>query len=84
MRAQRRPPGPWFYAFLWIVMMALRQEAWLVDERRLLFGVMPAGLAYQAAYSLLAAAVMAWLVRRAWPAHLEALEPSGDGAAERE
>ncbi len=80
MQTPRRPPALWPYAVLWLAMMALRQEAWLVDETRLLLGVLPAGLAWQAGYSLLAAGVMWALVRRAWPAHLEALDPADDPA----
>ena len=41
----------------------------------LIFGFLPIGLAYQAGYSILAAAMMAVLVRVAWPKHLENVEP---------
>lgn len=56
---------------LWLLMMALRQNPWLARDTRLLFGFLPAELAYQAGYSLLVAGVMALLVRFYWPAHLE-------------
>lgn len=51
---------------------ALHQDFW--NWRRiepLVFGVLPAGLAYHAAYSILASIMMAVLVRYAWPSHLE-------------
>lgn len=62
------------YGALWILMMALRQDFWLWNDPRLLFGVLPVGLAYQAGYSILAAFVMWGLVVFAWPVHLEQLE----------
>jgi hypothetical protein len=37
----------------------------------MIFGFLPIGLAYHAAYSILAAALMAVLVACAWPKHLE-------------
>lgn len=68
------PPSFKLYAGLWLAMMALRQDFWLWHDATLVFGFLPVGLAYQAGYSLVAAAVMAALVRFAWPAHLEELE----------
>lgn len=59
---------------LWVVMLGLHQDFWFASDRTLVFGVLPVHLAYQAGYSLLAAGVMALLVRRAWPAELERLE----------
>jgi hypothetical protein len=41
----------------------------------LVFGFLPIGLAYHAAYSILAAAMMAVLVAFAWPKHLEEQDP---------
>jgi Protein of unknown function (DUF3311) len=41
----------------------------------LVFGFLPIGLAYQAAYSILAAVMMAVLVAFAWPKHLEEQDP---------
>lgn len=55
-------------------MMALRQDFWLWDDGRLVFGVLPVGLAYQAGYSLLAMLVIWGLVRFKWPRELERLE----------
>ncbi len=51
----------------------------------LLLGFLPIGLAYQAGYSILAAAMMAVLVRTVWPNDLENVEsdvrdPKGDRA----
>ena len=50
----------------------LHQDIWFWRTARpLLFGFLPVGLAYHAAYCLTAAALM-WLVTTyAWPRHLE-------------
>ena len=78
-------PGWKLYAAVWIAMMVVHQDFWNWRDATLLFGVVPVGLAYQLGYSLLASVVMALLMWRAWPAHLEDLErehPPGaaDGA----
>lgn len=52
---------------------ALHQDVWFWRTARpLLFGFIPAGLAYHAFYTLAAALLMAVLVRLAWPGRLEA------------
>jgi hypothetical protein len=62
-------------------MMFVHHDFWLWNDRRLLLGILPVGLAYHAGYSLLASGLMAYLVQRAWPAHLEDLgdEPPDAG-----
>jgi hypothetical protein len=51
---------------------ALHQDVWLWREARpLVFGVLPPGLAYHAAYTVACALLLGALVRFAWPAHLE-------------
>jgi hypothetical protein len=55
-----------------LLFFALHQDVWLWRESRpLIFGVLPVGLAYHAAYTLAVSVVMALLVRRYWPSHLE-------------
>lgn len=50
----------------------LHQDVWLFAEARpLLFGFLPPGLSYHAAYIGLVTLLMAALVRWTWPAHLE-------------
>jgi hypothetical protein len=50
----------------------LHQDVWFWRAARpLVLGFLPVGLAYHAAYCLLAAALMWVLTRVAWPAHLE-------------
>jgi hypothetical protein len=50
----------------------LHQDLWFWRSARpLVFGFLPVGLAYHAAYCLAAAALMWALTRFAWPSHLE-------------
>lgn len=61
---------------LWIlVLYALHQDMWNWNAKSpLLFGLLPPGLTYHAAYSIIAALTMALLVRCAWPKDLDADE----------
>lgn len=59
----------WVAAF---VLYLLHQDIWFWRAARpLVFGVLPVGLAYHAAYTLATAGLMCLLVRHAWPDHLE-------------
>ncbi len=55
-----------------IVFYALHQDLWFWRTATpLVFGIMPIGLFYHAAYTL-AVSLLVWvLIRAAWPAHLE-------------
>ncbi len=53
----------------------VHQDNWNWKNADLVFGFLPVGLAYHAGYSILAAVMMAVLVKFAWPKHLEAAEP---------
>jgi hypothetical protein len=51
---------------------ALHQDIWFWRTAQpLVFGFLPIGLAYHAAYCVVAAALMWILTRVAWPSHLE-------------
>ena len=55
-----------------LAFFALHQDVWFWREAQpLVFGVLPVGLAYHAGYTLAVSALMAVLVRRYWPSHLE-------------
>jgi hypothetical protein len=59
-----------------VAVYVLHQDFWNWKKAEpLVFGFLPIGLAYQAGYSILAAIMMAVLVRFAWPKHLEQAEP---------
>ncbi len=66
---------PLFLVLLVLAVYVLHQDFW--NWRRaypLILGFLPIGLAYHAAYSVLAAITMAVLVRLIWPRHLESIE----------
>lgn len=69
---------PLLLTALVLAVYVLHQDFW--NWRRahpLVFGFLPIGLAYHAAYSVAASIVMAVLVRFAWPSHLERIQPDG-------
>ena len=57
----------------------LHQDFWNWKSAEVVFGFLPIGLAYHAGYSVLAALMMAVLVKFAWPEHLEEKEPPPSG-----
>lgn len=64
----------WLLAILILAVYMLHQDYWFWGNRDLVFGFLPTGMAYHAAYCVLAACLMAILVRYAWPHHLEDIE----------
>ncbi len=63
----------WLLAAAVVALYLLHQDLWFWNAARpLVFGFLPVGLFYHAAYSLAVAGLMWALVRFAWPAHLEA------------
>jgi hypothetical protein len=54
-----------------VLLAILHWDFWYWDDRTLVLGFLPIGLAYQAGFSLAAAAVWAAAVRFAWPTQLE-------------
>jgi hypothetical protein len=55
-----------------VVVYALHQDIWFWRTARpLVFGFVPIGLAYHAAFSAAASFVLWLLVAYAWPSHLE-------------
>jgi hypothetical protein len=65
-----------FVGFL--ILAVLHQDFWNWDKADLVFGFMPIGLAYHAAYSLVAAIFWALVVKFAWPTKLEEWADSED------
>jgi len=67
-----------FISLVLALFYALHQDFWFWREARpLVFGFLPIGLFYHAAYTLATAALLWWLVRGHWPTHLE------EGGADR-
>ena len=74
----------WILLFLILAMVVLHQDFWLWSNAYLVFGILPIGLAYHAAYSVLAACLMWLLIRFAWPAELEQAGPAAPERASPE
>jgi hypothetical protein len=65
----------WVVYALVLIVLVLHQDFWNFDRARpLVFGVLPIGLAYHAAYSVVCAILMALLVALVWPKELEQYE----------
>ena len=60
----------WAAYGLLAAMYLLHNDWWLWNNSTLVAG-MPAGLAYHVGYMLVTAAVLAFVVRAAWPTHLD-------------
>ena len=61
-----------------VLLYLLHQDFWFWREARpLVFGFLPVGLAYHAAYCLAVTLLMWGLTRAAWPSHLESPAPDG-------
>jgi hypothetical protein len=56
---------------LFAVLAILHQDVWNWDNRGLVFGFMPVGLAYHALYSVAAALFWLGVSRFAWPVEIE-------------
>ncbi|MEM7698000.1 MAG: hypothetical protein AAF236_06310 [Verrucomicrobiota bacterium] len=59
-------------AVAFVVLAILHQDVWNWDNANLVFGFVPVGLAYHAAYSIAAAIFWAFVSKFAWPSKLEA------------
>lgn len=58
------------------VLFTLHQDLWLWRVARpLVFGVVPVGLFYHAAFTVVTALALLWLVRLVWPSHLDSSGP---------
>ncbi len=54
------------------ILFVLHHDFWWWDDRSLVFGVVPVGLAYHAFFSVAAALLWVCAVRFAWPHEIEA------------
>ena len=61
----------WLLTAVVVAVLVLHQDFWLWTDKTLVFGFLPIGLAYHAAYALIAAFTMWLLVRFAWPKEIE-------------
>ncbi len=65
------------------VLAVLHYDFWYWDDRTLVFGFLPIGLAYHAVFSLAAGLVWYLAVRFAWPEELEAWADETDTSREK-
>lgn len=56
---------------VFVILAVLHQDFWNWDNGNLVFGFIPVGLAYHAAYSLVAVVFWSLVVVFAWPTRLE-------------
>ncbi len=54
-----------------LLLLVIHQDFWFWDDRGLVFGFMPIGLAYHAVFSIAAACVWVLAVKHAWPRRVE-------------
>jgi hypothetical protein len=79
-----KPAKALLLTLLILVVYFVHQDFWNWKKAEpLVFGFLPIGLAYHAGYSVLAAVLMALLVKFAWPKHLEHIDtkPSDSSTA---
>lgn len=66
-----------------VILLAIAHwDFWYWDDRSLVMGFMPVGLAYQAMISILAGVAWALVVKFAWPSWVEEWADEGEGSAE--
>ena len=53
------------------LLFVLHQDFWLWDSETIVWGFLPAGLAYHLVFSLLSASVWAMALKTIWPSHWE-------------
>jgi hypothetical protein len=61
-------------SLLVLAVFLLHQDFWNWRKSDLVLGFLPVGLAYHAGYAILAAVLMAVLVKFAWPRELDVME----------
>ncbi len=71
MTPARRSTAWWVIWTLAAVLFVLHHDFWFWDDRTLVLGFLPVGLAYHVAYSVAAALLWLAAVRFAWPHHIE-------------
>lgn len=62
-----------------LVLMVLHHDFWLWDDKTLLFGFLPSGLAWHATYSVVAALFWFLVMKFAWP---QAIEDFAEGKSD--
>lgn len=66
------------FIIVFVVLAILHQDSWNWDNKNLVFGFMPVGLAYHAGYSIMAAVFWGIVIKVAWPSELEEWAKGGE------
>lgn len=72
-KPEKRRRSGWVY-FVLIILFFLHQDFWFWEDRSLVFGFIPIGLAYHAFYSISAGLFWFFVTRFAWPDDLEMIQ----------
>jgi len=67
---------------IFVLLFILHQDVWFWDDRTLIFGFMPIGLAYHAGFSIAAALLWASAIKWAWPSDIEDWADEADDEGE--
>ena len=70
------------FVVVFFVLAILHQDNWNWDNANLVFGFIPVGLAYHAAYSMVAATFWAIVIKFGWPTKLEEWADGADAPGE--
>lgn len=62
-----------------VLLMVLHHDFWLWDDKTLVFGFLPSGLAWHAGYSVVAATFWILVMKFAWP---QAIEDFAEGKSD--
>lgn len=76
-RVSKPSPGRTVILIGFVVLFVLHHDFWFWDDRRLVFGFLPIGLAYHALFSVAAASLWFTALKLAWPDELEAWADEG-------
>jgi len=82
----RQNPSPLPRKLVWtavIVLFLLHHDFWWWADGSLVFGCIPVGLFYHAAFSVAASLLWLFGVKFAWPEEIEAWASEGEGEAAR-
>jgi hypothetical protein len=69
---------------LLLILFVVHQDFWFWDDPTLLFGFLPVGLAYHAAYCAIASLLWYLVVTRVWPHEAEIFADGGPQRGEAE
>ncbi len=82
MKSRRHSTVWWVIWCCAIVLFVVHQDFWYWNDRSLVFGFLPIGLAYHVGFSIAAALLWLMAVKFAWPTHIEEWADRNDAASQ--